>query len=344
MNSPRVAVVVLNYNGKHFLEKFLPGIVRYSDPHTVHVADNASTDDSVTFLEKNFPSVNVIQNGSNAGYARGYNLALKKISADYFVLINSDVEVTANWIEPVVSLMEKNASIAACQPKLLDFADRRVFEYAGASGGFIDKYCYPFCRGRLFTTIEEDKEQFNDAREVFWATGACLFVKTDAYWKVGGLDDDYFAHMEEIDLCWRLKNAGYKIYVQPDSVVYHVGGGTLNKFSSQKTYLNFRNNLTTLTKNHPPRLLTFKIVYRMILDGVAALRFLFAGTPKHFFAVIRAHFSFYKTLPATLRKRNEMKKLNGFSFNTSFMYNGNIVFEYFISGKKKFAELRKGFL
>jgi GT2 family glycosyltransferase len=343
MTEPTVAVVILNYNGKHFLEKFLPGIIQHSSPHRVYVADNDSTDDSVQFLKTRFPAVTVIENGSNAGYADGYNLALKKINAAYFILLNSDVEVTANWIQPVIELMEADKSIAACQPKLIDYSDRSLFEYAGASGGFIDNYCYPFCRGRLFTTIENDKGQFNDATEIFWATGACLFVRSDAFWKVKGLDGDYFAHMEEIDLCWRLKNTGHKIYVQPASTVYHVGGGTLNKFSSRKTYLNFRNNLTTLTKNHPPRFLIFKIWYRMILDGVAAFRFLFAGTPEHFFAVIRAHFAYYKRLPDTLRKRKEMMQLENFKFNTTFMYKGNIVFEYFLSGKKKFSDLRKGF-
>ncbi len=239
--------------------------------------------------------------------------------------------------------MEQDPEIAACQPKLLDFKDRSLFEYAGASGGFIDSYCYPFCRGRLFSTVEKDTGQFNSPAEIFWATGACLFIKSSAYWQVGGLDNDYFAHMEEIDLCWRLKNAGYKIFAEPSAVVYHIGGGTLNKFSSQKTYLNFRNNLTTLAKNHPSKNLIFKIWYRMILDGIAAFRFLLAGTPKHFFAVIHAHFSFYKRLPSTLRKRKEMQKLPAFRYTTSHIYKGNIVFEYFISGKKKFSELDKGF-
>ncbi|MGZ4091263.1 MAG: glycosyltransferase family 2 protein, partial [Bacteroidia bacterium] len=259
MIEPRVAVVILNYNGKKFLEKFLPGIIKHSAPHQIYVADNSSTDDSVTYLKTNFPSVRIIANNGNFGYATGYNLALKHVNADYFILLNSDVEVTPKWIDPVIELMQKDPSIAACQPKLIDFNRRDLFEYAGASGGFIDNYCYPFCRGRLFTSIEKDHDQFNDATEVFWATGACLFIKAEAFWKVNGLDDDYFAHMEEIDLCWRLKNVGYKIFVQPASVVYHIGGGTLNKFSSQKTYLNFRNNLTTLTKTHPSKNLIFKI-------------------------------------------------------------------------------------
>lgn len=342
MSTPAVAVVILNFNGKYFLEKLLPNILLNSALHPVYVADNGSTDDSVDFLKTKFPQVNVIENNNNYGYAQGYNVALKKIEADYYILLNSDVEVTQGWIEPVIKLMQFDKSIAACQPKLLDFNDRTFFEYAGASGGFIDNYCYPFCRGRIFNSLEKDEGQFNNPTEVFWATGACLFVRSEAYWKVGGLDNDYFAHMEEIDLCWRLKNSGYKIYVEPKSTVYHIGGGTLNKFSSRKTFLNFRNNLITLTKNHPSKNLAFKILYRMLLDGIAAFRFLFAGTPKHFFAVIRAHFSYYGMMPSTLRKRKEMKSLEGFQFNTSCIYKGNIVSEYFLKGKRKFSELQNG--
>lgn len=343
MSTPAVAVVILNFNGKYFLEKLLPNILLNSAPYPVYVADNGSADDSVDFLKTKFPQVNVIENNNNYGYAQGYNVALKKIEADYYILLNSDVEVTQGWIEPVIKLMQFDKSIAACQPKLLDFNNRTFFEYAGASGGFIDNYCYPFCRGRIFNSLEKDEGQFNNPTEVFWATGACLFVKSEAYWKVGGLDNDYFAHMEEIDLCWRLKNSGYKIFVEPKSTVYHIGGGTLNKFSSRKTFLNFRNNLITLTKNHPSKNLAFKILYRMILDGIAAFRFLFAGTPKHFFAVIRAHFSYYGMMSSTLRKRKEMKSLVGFQFNTSCIYNGNIVSEYFLKGKRKFSELQNGF-
>jgi GT2 family glycosyltransferase len=343
MTPPAIAVVILNFNGKFFLEKFLPGILIHSSPHQVYVADNGSTDDSVPFLQKTFPSVKIIENKFNYGYAKGYNVALRLIKADYFILLNSDVEVSANWIAPVIDLMEKNRNIAACQPKLIDFKQRGLFEYAGASGGYIDKYCYPFCRGRMFNTLEKDEQQYNDACEIFWATGACLFVRSDAFMKAGGLDDDYFAHMEEIDLCWRLKNLGYKIYVQPASVVYHVGGGTLNKFSSTKTFLNFRNNLITLTKNHPPAFLFLKIVYRQILDGVAAFKFLSAGEPKHFLAVIRAHFSYYGSLGKTLSKRKSMKQKEGFRYDLSNVYRGNIVAEYFLKGKRTFKELKGGF-
>lgn len=343
MSEASVAVVILNFNGKHFFEKFLPGIVANSKPHKVYVADNGSSDNSISFLETNYPQVTIIRNGGNYGYAKGYNLALQKINADYFVLLNSDVEVTENWIDPVISLMEKDGRIAACQPKILDHAQRNRFEYAGASGGFIDKFGYPFCRGRLFNTIEEDKGQYNDSCEIFWATGACMFVKAEAFKKAGGLDDRYFAHMEEIDLCWRLKNFGYKIYVEPASVIYHVGGGTLNKLSKRKTFLNFRNNLTTLTKNHPSKNLIPKIIFRMILDGIAAFKFLFDGQPKHFFAVIRAHLVYYTWLPHILKQRKQLERSHGFNYDFSQIYKGNVVKDYFLSGKRKFKDLGQGF-
>jgi hypothetical protein len=237
--------------------------------------------------------------------------------------------------------MEKDPQIAACQPKLIDYNKRDLFEYAGASGGYIDKYCYPFCRGRLFNSIEEDKKQYDDATEIFWATGACLFVKAEAFHKAGGLDNDYFAHMEEIDLCWRLKNLGYKIYVQPASLVYHVGGGTLNKYSSRKTFLNFRNNLITLTKNHSSKGLLFKFLTRLVLDGIAGAKFLFSGDPAHCWAVIRAHFAFYFSISKTLQKRKNLKSLPGFRYDRSHVYNGNIVMEYYLKGKKKFSDLAK---
>ena len=343
MNKPEVAVVILNYNGITFLKKFLPSVIRNSANCSIYVADNGSVDESVTYLKSKHPEVKVIENKGNFGYAKGYTLALNAIKADYFVLLNSDVEVSVNWIEPIITLMESDVTIGACQPKILDYAKQELFEYAGASGGFIDHYGYPFCRGRLFNAIEEDKGQYNDIQEVFWATGACLFVRAVAYYKAGGLDDDYFAHMEEIDLCWRLKNFGYKIMVQPKSMVYHVGGGTLNKLSKRKTFLNFRNNLTTFTKNHPPKNLIPKIIIRMILDGVAAFKFLFDGQPKHFFAVIRAHFAYYLWLPKIRRQRKALEQSAGFKYGFDHIYRGNVVAEHFLKGKKKFSELKKGF-
>lgn len=339
MLSSKVAVVILNWNGKSFLEKFLPIVIKYSSGAQIIVADNQSSDDSVSFLKQQFPDVRVIINPSNDGFARGYNLALKQVQAEYYVLLNSDVEVTKNWIEPIIAMMDANMKIAACQPKILDYTNRTKFEYAGAAGGFIDKYGYPFCRGRIFNVLEEDKEQYNTAKEVFWATGACMFVRAEAFWKVGGFDDDYFAHMEEIDVCWRMKNIGYQIYVEPQSVIYHVGGGTLNKLSPRKTFLNFRNNLITLTKNAAPRFLFFKIIYRMILDGVAAFKFLFEGNGSHFMAVIKAHFSFYAYLPSTLKKRDEMRLRDDFVETTTGVYTENIVFAHFVKGVKSYSEL-----
>jgi GT2 family glycosyltransferase len=335
----KVAVVILNWNGKTFLEKFLPTVIKYSLQTHIVVADNNSTDDSVTFLKTNFPEVTIIINPSNDGFSKGYNLALKHVQSEYYILLNSDVEVTENWIEPIISMMDANKNIAACQPKILDYHHKTKFEYAGASGGYIDKYGYPFCRGRIFNMLEEDKQQYNTSEEVFWATGACMFVRSDAFWKVNGFDNDYFAHMEEIDVCWRLKNIGYQIYVEPKSVVFHVGGGTLNKLSPQKTFLNFRNNLITLTKNASSRFLFFKIIYRMVLDGVAAYKFLFEGSPSHFLAVLKAHFSFYKHLPSTLKKRKVMMNMEGFKFATIGVYKRNIVYAHFIKSIKYFNEL-----
>lgn len=339
----RAAVVILNFNGSYFLDKFLPDIIAHSSPYPVIIADNASTDNSVELVKTNYPDLQLIQNSGNLGYAQGYNEALAQLSADYFILLNSDVEVTDNWIEPVLQLMDADQSIAACQPKILDYKQRHQFEYAGAAGGFIDKYGYPFCRGRIFNYLETDQGQYDTVQEVFWATGACLFVRSSAFAEAGGLDGDYFAHMEEIDLCWRLKNLGYKIMVQPASTIYHIGGGTLNKLSRQKTYLNFRNNLTTLTKNHEPRYLLLKIFYRLIMDGVAGTKFLLEGQPKHCFAVIHAHFSYYKRLPQTLAKRKAMTKKKGFQYHKGLMYKGNLVLEHFLAKKNSFAELKQGY-
>jgi GT2 family glycosyltransferase len=343
MSEKKVAVVILNFNGKKFLEKFLPGTIQHSFPHDIYVADNASTDGSPQYLRDNFPQVKVVVNDKNYGYAQGYNVALKQIEADYYVLLNNDVEVTEGWIGNTIALMDYDPWIAACQPKILDYNHRERFEYAGACGGFIDRYAYPFCRGRLFTALEEDTEQYPDAREIFWASGACLFIKAMAFWQVGGFDERYFAHMEEIDLCWRFKNINFKIFVQPSAVVYHIGGGTLHKISSRKTYLNFRNNLSTLVKNHPPKRLLRKVLLRLILDALAAFKFLFEGQPRHFLAVIWAHFTFYLWLPRLLRQRREYKRVPGFIFSTTGMYDGNVVWEFYLRNKTKFTQLTRGF-
>ncbi len=335
----KVAVVILNWNGKNFLEKFLPSVIAYNNSCSeIIVADNQSTDDSLAFLKTYYPQIRVIVNNENGGFAKGYNDALKKIEAEYFVLLNSDVEVTANWIDEVICLMDSDKMIAACQPKIKSFSDKKMFEYAGAAGGFIDKYGYPFCRGRILENIEEDKNQYNDVKEIFWATGACLFVRSNYFYEVGGFDEDFFAHMEEIDLCWRLKNRGYKIMYCPTSTVYHVGGGTLNKTSPKKTYLNFRNNLILICKNHPPKYFLLKLFIRMKLDGLAGIKFLFSGQFSHFIAVIKAHYSFYSTLGKTIEKRKKIKS-EVTTYTTSAVYLHSIVADFYIRGKKIFTEI-----
>ena len=335
-----IAIVILNWNGKDFLEKFIPTLIKFSGNNPIYIADNLSSDDSVSFLEKNYPSIIIIKNKENGGFAKGYNDALKQIKAKYYVLANSDIEVTENWINPIINLFERDSNIAAIQPKILNYYDKQIFEYAGAAGGYIDKYGYPFCRGRLFNTLETDKLQYNNAQEVFWATGACLFIKADLFWEVNGFDEDYFAHMEEIDLCWRLKNIGYKIFVEPQSMVYHVGGGTLNKTNPRKTFLNFRNNLITYHKNTDGNFLFFKILFRVILDGVAGIKFLLEGNYKHCIAVIKAHFAYYKLLPSTTKKRKVLQQHKAFQQSSIAIYPKNIIIDYFIKGTKKFSDLK----
>jgi GT2 family glycosyltransferase len=331
----KIAVVILNWNGKKFLEKFLPSVIKFSqNDAAIIVADNKSTDNSIEFLKQNYANIRIIENNENGGFAKGYNDALAQIDAEYYVLLNSDIEVTENWIKPIIDLMDSETNIAVCQPKIRSYNDPNMFEYAGAAGGFIDKYGYPFCRGRLFQTLEEDKGQYNDMIDIFWATGACMFVKASVYHKFGGLDEDFFAHMEEIDFCWRLKNKGYRIVYCPDSMVFHVGGGTLPKISSRKTYLNFRNNFTLLYKNLPSNQIFKVFLVRLPLDGIASIKFLFDGGFKDFFAVAKAHFAFYLSLPKHHKKRKiiQPKKVKG-------IYTNNIVLEYFLKKKRTFKNL-----
>jgi len=277
---------------------FLPSVLLHSQAYAeVIVADNASTDGSVDFLKEAFPQVRIIQNNQNGGFAQGYNDALKQVEAEYFILLNSDIEITENWIQPVIALMDSDPQIAACQPVIRSYHHREKFEYAGAAGGFIDAYGYPFCRGRIFQYLEEDHGQYDNPVEVFWATGACMFVRADVFEKFGGFDVDFFAHMEEIDFCWRVKHEGYKIMVCPQSKVFHIGGGTLPKQSSFKTYLNMRNNISMLYKNLPSERLLPVFAARLILDGVAAFKFLVDGGFDDFWAVVRAHMSFYRRYP-----------------------------------------------
>ena len=334
---PKVAVVILNYNGKRFLEQFLPNVLENTNRELAEiiVADNASTDDSVAFMRSHYPDIRLIENESNGGFATGYNLALRQIEAKYFVLLNSDIEVAPHWIEPIVEMMDADESIAACQPKILSYHDKTKFEYAGSCGGFIDKYGYPFCRGRIFQNLETDECQYDTPMEVFWATGACMFVRAELFLKHGGLDDSFFAHMEEIDFCWRMKNLGYSVFCCPQSKVYHIGGGTLPKNSPHKTYLNFRNNLSLLVKNLPDNKMHRVIIYRIFLDWIAAFKFLFEGCVGDFKAVFQAHIDFYRRLGALREKRSQLQH-----HQVSCIYQRNIVFDGMLFGKKKFSDLK----
>ena len=331
----KVAVVILNYNGRKFLEEFLPVVIeRSGNLAEIWVADNQSTDDSVLLMKEHFPQVNLIINEENGGFSKGYNDALAKIKAEYYVLLNSDIEVTENWIQPVIDLMDNDKTIGACQPKILSYHDKARFEYAGASGGYIDKHGYPFCRGRVFQVLEKDEGQYDDARQVFWATGACMFVRAEAYHKLGGLDNDFFAHMEEIDFCWRLQNNNYKVMVCPSSSVYHIGGGTLPKSSARKTYLNFRNNFALLYKNLPSNRLFKVIALRLILDGLAGIKFLTEGHFGDFTAVIKAHFYFYSNLGKLKKKRKKLIQKE-----VPFIYQGNIAMDHYLRGIRHFSQL-----
>ncbi|WP_299367315.1 glycosyltransferase family 2 protein [Winogradskyella sp.] len=324
-----IAIVVLNWNGKPLLEQFLPSVVEHSHKAVIYVVDNASTDDSIAFLSKNFPGITIIQNTENRGYAKGYNDALKNVEQPLLCLLNSDIEVTKDWLNPILDEFNSNENTAIIQPKILDFKQKTHFEYAGAAGGFMDKYGYPFCRGRIFDTIEEDKGQYNDSIDILWASGACFFIKNEIFSHLNGFDDSYFAHMEEIDLCWRAFNANYGTRYVGTSTVYHVGGATLSNTNPKKTYLNFRNSLFTLVKNTDKRVFV-RTVIRMMLDGIAGIRFLFQLKPKHFFAIVRAHISFYKNLERILKKRKQRSK------RSNYYKTNSIVWSYFVKKRSVF--------
>ncbi len=319
----RTAIAILNWNGKSWLEKFLPQVILHSPQADVFVIDNASTDDSIEFLKSNFPAVNIVINDKNHGFAGGYNEGLKKINAEFFCLLNSDVEVSPNWIPPVLDLFDKDQNIAAIQPKILDYNKREYFEFAGAAGGMIDNLGYPFCRGRLFEDIEKDLGQYNDEVEIFWASGCAMFIRSKDFFEQNGFDDRFFAHQEEIDLCWRLKNAGKKIFYTGKSSVYHVGGGTLNKQSPHKTYLNFRNNLSMLLKNLPFPKLIWLIFLRLCLDGIAGIVFGLKGGFPHLWAVVRAHFGFYALALGSWERRQKNQIRH-------YYQNKWLIFKYFL--------------
>lgn len=332
--SMKTAVVILNWNGKKLLQKFLPSVILHSPTAAIYVIDNCSNDDSVRLIKEQFPKVQVIQNKKNFGFAKGYNEGLKKIKASYYLLLNSDVEVTENWISPLEKLLDENAEMAACQPKILSFLQPDCFEHAGAAGGFIDKYGYPFCRGRIFTEIEKDQMQYEGNSEIFWASGAAMLVRSDLFFKAQGFDEYFFAHMEEIDLCWRLKNMGYKIGYTSHSKVYHVGGATLQYNSPNKTYLNFRNNLLTLLRNLPRQKLFSTLFIRMLLDGTAAVKFLSELKFLHSWAIFKAHLSFYKNFFAYYKKRTKTERTQ-----TKGIFMGSIVIQFFIKKIKTFTQL-----
>ncbi len=328
----KTAVVILNWNGKDLLAKFLPSVIANTKEANIYIADNASTDDSVSFVRSTFPEVKIIENSENGGYSKGYNKALENLNEEVFCLLNSDIEVTKDWLKPILKTFEDEPNTAIIQPKILDYNKRDHFEYAGAAGGFIDKFGYPYCRGRIFNSVEEDGGQFDDKSDIFWASGACLFVRNSVFSELRGLDEAYFAHMEEIDLCWRAKNIGYDTRFVSESTVYHVGGATLKNTNPKKTFLNFRNSLFNLVKNAGGNLFIL-ILLRLVLDGIAGLIFLIEFKLSHFFAIFKAHISFYRCLPVLLKQRKALKQSKNYYTVRS------IVWSYFVLKKREFKSL-----
>jgi len=339
-NLPEVAVVILNWNGVDLLKQFLPPLIRYTDPGlaSIWVADNGSTDASPELLRTEFPSANIVELKQNYGFADGYNRALAQIDADYFVLLNSDVEVSENWLEPMYRALSEDPLAGACGPKILSWHNRKLFEHAGAAGGFLDKYGYPFCRGRIFNVLENDKGQFDDNMDILWASGACLMIRSDLYRRAGGLDPFFFAHMEEIDLCWRIKSMGYRVKFCYESIIYHVGGATLPNDDHKKTYLNFRNNIILLYKNLPASRLYRVLFPRLILDYISMLQFLARFEFRNFTAVIKAHLFLLGNLSSIKRLRRINLDLCDPAMPAE-MYCKSIVYNFFIKGRKHFNEL-----
>ena len=331
----KIAIIILNWNGQKLLAKFLPSVVNFSSQKAdIYIADNASTDGSIAYVQEFFPAIKIVENATNGGYAKGYNDALQMIQADIYCLLNSDVEVTENWLDPILKVFKADEKTAIIQPKLLDFKDKTKFEYAGAGGGFVDLYGYPFCRGRIFNHLETDQGQFNDEADIFWASGACLFIRSKIYHQLEGFDEDYFAHQEEIDLCWRTQNIGYKVKYVGTAAVYHVGGATLQETNPQKTYSNFRNSLLNIVKNVPKKWLLFVVFSRLLLDGVAGVKFMIELRPIHTWAILKAHLSFYKNFYKFLKKRKKLSKKPAYNLYTS------IVWQHFALKRKVFNDLK----
>lgn len=333
------AVVILSYNGKDLHKEFLPLIVEEANgQYDVVLIDNASTDDTYDYVRDNFPSVNLIQHKINNGFAQGYHDGLQQINAKYYVLLSADFEVSRGWFTPLHTTINSDENIAAIQPKILFQKDKTLFEYAGAGGGFMDKWGYMFCRGRLFDSLEKDIQQYDDNIEVFWAGGGCFFVRADLYHQFGGLDLDFYAHMEEIDLCWRMKNAGYKIAYSGKSTVYHVGGSVISYGSPIKLFYNYRNSLALLLKNEKSSKLWWLLPWRLVLDGISAAPHLLKGDFKSIGAIIKAHFSFYRKVPSLLKKRRSIKRL-WTNRNEEGIYNQSVISQYFLKKVKKASHL-----
>lgn len=332
------AVVILNWNGKHHLATFLPSVIKHTTEADIIIADNASSDDSLDFISKEYPTLRILQNDRNYGFAKGYNKALEQIKGEYdtYILLNSDVEVSANWEKPLISRI--SGTTVVCQPEILSYKKQNEYEYAGAAGGFIDKNGYPFCRGRVFLEIEEKSEKYNSASEIFWASGACLTIKASVFHGMNGFNEAFFAHMEEIDLCWRIKNNGYSIFYEPESTVYHLGGGSLQYDSPFKTYLNFRNNLFMLVRNYKESNLFIKVLTRLTYDGISGIRYIMVGQFNNCFSVIKAHFHFYLKLNRVLKERKSLKSINK---NMIGYYKRSVVWDYFVEGRKKFSDLHQ---
>lgn len=328
-----VSIVILNFNGEKLLSQFLPSVVAKSSSSKIIVVDNGSTDSSVEFVQANFPSVQIIQLEENYGFCGGYNRALQHVKSEYYVLLNSDVEVTEGWLDPLISLLEKNKTIATVQPKILSYKQKDYFEYAGAGGGFIDSFGYPFCRGRLFDFLEKDTGQYDDTREVFWASGACLVIRSEIFHSLGGFDETFFAHMEEIDLCWRIQRSGSKVFYCGASKVYHLGAGTLSRSNPRKTYYNFRNGLALIYKHFKPSQLVWRFPIRLFLDYLAAIKFVIIGHGKDAKAVLKAHYDFFADLKIVRTNRKELNK--SYPYSTANMHNGLIPLFYYILGRRR---------
>ena len=329
----RTAVVILNYNGEKLLQQFLPSVLKFSAEAEIIIADNNSSDHSMEFVRQNFPQIRTIQLDQNYGFCGGYNKALKQVVADYYVLLNSDIEVTPQWLAPMIHLLDHNLSVAAVQPKVLSYHNKNKFEHAGAAGGYIDSLGYPFCRGRVFDYVEEDHGQYNDQREIFWATGACLMIRSEVFRKFDGFDEDFFAHMEEIDLCWKLQRSKQKVFYCGSSTIYHVGAGTLSYRNPKKVFLNFRNGLSLLVKHLNTGELIYKLPLRIALDVIAAFQFLLKGEGRSFAAVIRAHGKFLLNLSNELKKRKELRETLP-TYPKTMIYKGSVVVDYFLKGQR----------